>query len=112
MFDFLKKFKKECVNTYEQLEKTESETKEQVREEEPITAVIDGLLYDTSKSKKILIMYNWNSNPKECLYVTPNNRFFITCGTKIEPKTEDEVKGILSSCVELYQEFFGKVEDA
>ena len=50
MFDFLKKFKKECVNTCEQLEKAESETKEPEREEQPIAVIINGLLYDTSKA--------------------------------------------------------------
>lgn len=44
MFDFLKKFKKECVNTSEQLENTEEEIEEPVKQEKPIIAIIDGLL--------------------------------------------------------------------
>ena len=43
MFDFLKKFKKECLNTCEQLEKAESQTKESAKEDHPIVAIIDGL---------------------------------------------------------------------
>ena len=44
MFDFLKKFKKECVSTSEQLENTEEEIEEPVKQEKPIIAIIDGLL--------------------------------------------------------------------
>ena len=44
MFDFLKKFKKECVSTYEKLEKAEEEIEEPAKQEKPIIAIIDGLL--------------------------------------------------------------------
>ena len=44
MFDFLKKFKKECVNISEQLENTEEKIEEPVKQEKPIIAIIDGLL--------------------------------------------------------------------
>ena len=48
----------------------------------------------------------------EQLYVTPNNRFFTECQSIIEPKTEDEVKQILSKYPDKYQEIFGEVENA
>ena len=54
MLNFLKRFKKECVSTSEQLENTEEEVEEPVKQEKPIIAIIDGLLYDTSKAIKIL----------------------------------------------------------
>lgn len=44
MFDFLKKFKKECVSTHEKLEKAEEKIEEPVKQEKPIIAIIDGLL--------------------------------------------------------------------
>ena len=88
MFDFLKKFKKECVNTSEQLENTEEKIEEPVKQEKPIIAIIDGLLYDTSKATKILEYYDvigcgtyWIN---KTLYITNSKRFFYTdnWGTK------------------------------
>ena len=81
MFDFHKKFKKECVSTHEKLEKAEEEIEEPVKQEKPTIAIIDGLLYDTSKAIKILEfcdtagcgMYWINKT----LYMTSNKRFFI-----------------------------------
>ena len=82
MFDFLKKLKKECVSTCEQLEKAEEKIEEPVKQEKPIIAIIDGLLYDTSKAIKILEfcdtagcgMYWINKT----IYMTSNKRFFYT----------------------------------
>lgn len=117
MFDFLKKLKKECVNTYEQLEKAEPETKEPVKTEKPITAVIDGLLYDASKATKILEYYDvigcgtyWIN---KTLYITNSKRFFYTdnWGT-LRKLSDDEAKTILSKYPDKYQEIFGKVEEA
>lgn len=117
MFDFLKKFKKECVSTYEKLEKAEEKIEEPVKQEKPITAIIDGLLYDTSKAIKILEfcdtagcgMYWINKT----LYMTSNKRFFYTdnWGT-LKKLSDDEAKQILSKYPDKYQEIFGKVEDA
>lgn len=118
MFDFLKKFKKECVNTDEQLEKTESETKEQVREEQPITAVIDGLLYDTSKAEKKFTFLTGNTvkNLLYCcyadLYITKSGKYFCVQYGSIVPIDEQELKYLLQYYPEKYQELFGKVEEA
>ena len=117
MFDFLKKFKKECVNTSEQLENTEEEIEKPVKQEKPIIAIIDGLLYDTSKAIKILEfcdtagcgMYWINKT----LYITNSKRFFYTdnWGT-LRKLSDDEAKTILSKYPDKYQEIFGKVEEA
>lgn len=117
MFDFLKKFKKECLNTCEQLEKAESQTKESAKEDHPIVAIIDGLLYDTSKATKILEYYDvigcgtyWIN---KTLYITNSKRFFYTdnWGT-LRKLSDDEAKTILSKYPDKYQEIFGKVEEA
>ena len=117
MFDFLKIFKKECISTYEKLEKAESEIEEPVKAEQPISAVIDGLLYDTSKATKILEYYDvigcgtyWIN---KTLYITNSKRFFYTdnWGT-LRKLSDDEAKTILSKYPDKYQEIFGKVEEA
>ena len=117
MFDFLKKFKKECASTCEQLEKEEEEIKEPVKQQKSITAVIDGLLYDTSKATKILEYYDvigcgtyWIN---KTLYITNSKRFFYTdnWGT-LRKLSDDEAKTILSKYPDKYQEIFGKVEEA
>ena len=117
MFDFLKKFKKECVNTSEQLENTEEEIEEPVKQEKPIIAIIDGLLYDTSKAIKILEFCDtagcgtyWIN---KTLYITNSKRFFYTdnWGT-LRKLSDDEAKTILSKYPDKYQEIFGKVEEA
>lgn len=117
MFDFLKKLKKECVSTCEQLEKVEEEIKEPVKQQKSITAVIDGLLYDTSKATKILEYYDvigcgtyWIN---KTLYITNSKRFFYTdnWGT-LRKLSDDKAKTILSKYPDKYQEIFGKVEEA
>lgn len=118
MFDFLKKFKKECVNTYEQLEKAESETKEPVKKEQPIAAVIDGLLYDTSKAEKKFTFLTGNTVKGllySCyadLYVTKSGRYFCEQLGNIVPVEEHELRYLLQSYPDKYQKIFGKVEEA
>lgn len=117
MLNFLKRFKKECISTYEKLEKAESEIEEPVKAEQPISAVINGLLYDTSKATKILEYYDvigcgtyWIN---KTLYITNSKRFFYTdnWGT-LRKLSDDEAKTILSKYPDKYQEIFGKVEEA
>lgn len=122
MFNFLKKFKKECVNTYEQLEKAESETKEPVKTEKPITAVIDRLLYDTSKADRICEYFVENEDMavsgmtfgfvEAILFRTKNGRFFIQQFGRIYPCDDKLAKRILSYQPDKYREIFGKVEEA
>lgn len=118
MFDFMKKFKKECANTYEQLEKVESETKESVMEDRPITAVIHGLLYDTSKAEKkfTFLANNTVNRLLYCcytdLYVTKSGRYFCEQHGNIIPLDEHELRYLLQCYPDKYQEIFGKVEDA
>lgn len=122
MFDFLKKFKKECVNTCEQLEKAELENENQVKAEKPIAAVIDGFLYDTSKADKICEYFVENEDMaasgmtfgliKAILFRTKNGRFFIQQIGRIYPCDDKLAKKILSYQPDKYQEIFGKVEKA
>ena len=118
MFDFLKKFKKECVNTCEQLEKAESGTKESEREEQPIAVIINGLLYDTSKAEKKFTFLTGNTVKSllYCcytdLYVTNSGRYFCEQHGSIIPVDEHELRYLLQYYPEKYQEIFGKVEDA
>lgn len=122
MFNFLKKFKKECVNTYEQLEKEESEIKEPVKQDKPIKAVIDGLLYDTSKADRICEYVVENEDMsvsgmkfwfvEAILFRTGNGRFFIQQFRRIYPCDEKLAKKILSVQPDKYQKIFGEVEEA
>ena len=118
MFDFLKKFKKECVSTSEQLENTEEEIEEPVKQEKPIIAIIDGLLYDTSKAEKKFTFLTGNTVKSllYCcytdLYVTKSGRYFCEQYGSIIPVDERELRYLLQYYPEKYQEIFGKVEDA
>ena len=118
MFDFLKKLKKECVSTCEQLEKVEEEIKEPVKQQKSITAVIDGLLYDTSKAEKKFTFLTGNTvKSLLCccstdLYVTKSGRYFCEQYGNIIPVDERELRYLLQYYPEKYQEIFGKVEEA
>lgn len=109
-----KKLQEIIMGTKEYNESIEKLKIDQEIEDIPKRAIINGLLYDTSKSQRILKIYDW-IGPLclvEKLYVTPNNRFFTECQSIIKPKTEDEVKQILSKYPDKYQEIFGEVENA
>ena len=115
MLGFIKRFSK---NVIEEVDKSD-EIKEQsdTEQEEPIRAIINGLLYDTSKAKKIGTFYEWinclNCRRKD-LYRTKNNNFFVVYESSkgICPTTECEAKRILSQFPDEYQEIFGKVDEA
>ena len=116
MFEFLKKFAKNDVDTNDDMESAKKQT--EIHEQNPSRAVIDGLLYDTSKAEKVVTFDSCIANgrffiPKD-LYMTKNRRFFsVSClGGYIQTETEEEVKKILSKRPEKYQEIFGKVEEA
>lgn len=115
MLGFVKRFSK---NAIEEVEKSdEIKEKSDTEQEEPIRAIIDGLLYDTSKAKKIGTFYDW-TNCLNCrikdLYITKNNRFFVAISAEksINPIGESEAKTILSQFPDEYQEIFGKVDEA
>lgn len=116
MFEFLKKFAKNSVDTNEDMENAKNQA--EIREHNPSRAVIDGLLYDTSKAEKVVTFYSCIANGSffatKDLYMTKNRRFFsVSClGGYIQTETEEEVKKILSQRPEKYQEIFGKVEEA
>ena len=115
MLGLIKRFSK---NAIEEVEKSdEIKEKSDTEQEEPIRAIIDGLLYDTSKAKKIGTFCDW-TNCLNCrikdLYITKNNRFFIAykSSKEIYPKSEMEAKSLLSQYPDEYQEIFGKVDEA
>lgn len=114
MFGFLKRFQKECFDTYDDLERAKALA--EFREHNPAREVINGLMYDTSKAKKILSFFDNNSSitwMNQILYKTINGRFFVINDYRsIRAITEDEAKQILSRYPDKYQEVFGKVEDA
>lgn len=116
MFDFLKKFKKECIETYEKIEQSKEEI--QAPEPKPICAIIDGLLYDTSKAEKKFTFLTGNTvkNLLYCcytdLYITKSGRYFCEQHGNITPVDEHELKYLLKYYPEKYQEIFGKVEEA
>lgn len=111
MFGFLKRFQKECVDIYDDLERAKALS--EFREHNPARAVINGLMYDTSKSEKIISFNNYPSFWIQTLYRTKNQRFFIVDEYRnIRVTTEDEAKEILSRYPGKYQEVFGKVDDA
>lgn len=112
MFGFLKRFQKECVDTCEKLE-----------EPKPIRRVVDGFLYDTSKSEKICeyCVKNEDMSVREMmfgpccfaiLFRSRNGRFFIQQYGRLYPCDERITKNILQYETDKYQEIFGKVEDA
>lgn len=116
MFEFLKKFVKNAVGINESMENAKKQT--ETRELNPSRAVIDGLLYDTSKAEKIFTFNSFNVNGKffaiKSLYMTKNKRFFSESWEDgyIQAETEEKVKEILSQHPDEYQYIFGKVEDA
>ena len=124
LFNFLKNSKKEkeCASTCEQLEKEETETKETKKSEKPIISIIDGLLYDTSKSDRICLYFVENEDMavsgmvagfiEAILFRTKNGRFFIQQLGRIYPCDEKTAKIILSYQPDEYQEIFVKVEEA
>lgn len=116
MFEFLKKFVKNAVGINESMENAKKQT--ETRELNPSRAVIDGLLYDTSKAEKVVTFNSFDANGKffaiKSLYMTKNKRFFSERfgDGYIQAETEGAVKKILSQHPEKYQEIFGKVEEA
>ena len=90
----------------------------QVPEQEPIRAIIDGLLYDTSKAEKKfsfisedpvknMMYYQWTT-----LYVTKSGRYFCEQCGNIIPLSKHELRYLLKYFPKTYQEIFGKVKDA
>lgn len=112
MLGFIKRFSKNAIEESKELDGIKE--KSDMGQEEPIRAIIDGLLYDTSKARKIGTFYDWGFGSMD-LYVTKNNRFFSAQKNgrfKISLISESEAKKILSQYPDKYQETFGKVEEA
>lgn len=122
MFDFMKKFRKECVDAYEKFEEGKGEIREPLEKPKPIRVVIDGLLYDTSKAERICKYYVENEEmsvsgmmygiAEAILFRSRNGRFFIQQYGQLYPCDERIAKNILKYEVDKYQEIFGEIEDA
>lgn len=83
--------------------------------EKPVRKIIDGYLYDTSKSKKIIVknVLGPFMNTQCALFMTPNNRFFtVDSFANVRVLIESEAKEFISEYPDKYQEIFGKVEEA
>ena len=107
----MSKFQKMFLNVEDYDDAVEHAKIEQVVLEIPQRAIINGLLYDTSKSKMIMKFRN-SLYCNSYLYMTSKGHFFIRNASSIKPITECDAKEILSYYPDKYQEIFGKVEDA
>lgn len=107
----MSKFQKMLLDVEDYDDVVERAKTEQIILETPTRAIIDGLLYDTSKSKMIMKFRN-SLYCNSYLYMTSKGHFFIRNGSSIKPITECDAKETLSYYPDKYQEIFGKVEDA
>lgn len=114
MFNYTKTANEDWINKGQR-------TKMKEEESIPVVAVIDGLLYDTSKASKVFTYSVENDDmgvSGMCtqrlarLFRTKNQRFFILQDSRIYPCDEEKVKKILSYSPDKYQEIFGGVEEA
>ena len=117
MFGFLTKIKKsDGING--KLEEEKNKIQNPVPEPKPVRAVINGLLYDTSKAEKKFTFLTCNTvkDLNYCsdtdLYITKSGRYFCEQCRKIIPLDEHELKYLLEYDLEKYQEIFGKAEEA
>lgn len=115
MFKIFSKMKKEAEELEMKTEALKTETEEEPR---PVRAVIDGLLYDTSKAEIKGTFFVWNAVKdllQYCeadLYITKSGNYFCEQYGNIIPLDEYEVKYLLGIYPDVYQEIFGKVEEA
>lgn len=101
---------------FAEVERAEQAAEEKT-EQKPTRAILNGLLYDTSKAKKILEYYDPVGNGSywsyKTLYITENGRFFCKNSFgDLKKLNDDDAKSILSKYPDKYQEIFGKVEEA
>ena len=111
--NIMSKFQKMFLSVEDYDDAVERAKIEQYMLEIPKRAIIDGLLYDTSKSKMIMkhkdLIFPISDS---YLYMTPKGRFFDVNGSDIRAISQSDAKKILSTNIDKYQEIFGKVEDA
>lgn len=75
--------------------------------------IIDGYLYDTSKSEYITYFYTDSLFDRYKAYRTENDRYFIIDLGHVHPISEDDLKRSLAKYdVDEYIRIFGKVKDA
>lgn len=75
--------------------------------------IIDGYLYDTSKSEYLTDFYTSALFRRHKVYRTENGRYFIIDLGDIRPISEDDLKHSLGKYnINEYMRIFGKVKDA
>lgn len=115
MFEFIRKSKQECFDTQNKPDENRNKIIFPSISEKPVRKVIEGYLYDTSKSKQIITKDTLGPfvNFRCALFLTPNNRFFtVDSFANVRVLEETEAKEFLSEFPEKYQEIFGNVEEA
>lgn len=91
-------------------------TREEIRQKFPVRKIINGKLYDTSKAERVYLSVCYNAvigrNIRIEYYVTDKRNYFSVINEEIFPVTEEKIKEVLSTCPDIYQKYFGKVEEA
>lgn len=91
-------------------------TQEEIRKEFPVRKIINGKLYDTSKAKRIYLSVRYNivigRDIRREYYVTDKGNYFSVVDRDISIVSEEQIKEVLSSYPDIYQKYFGKVEEA
>lgn len=91
-------------------------TQEEIRKEFPVRKIINGKLYDTSKAKRVYLSVRYNIVVGRYIrreyYVTDKGNYFSVVDGNIFLESEEGIKEVLSTCPDIYQKYFGKVEEA
>lgn len=91
-------------------------TQEEIRKKFPIRKIIDGKLYDTSKAERVYLSVHYNivigRDIRREYYVTDKGNYFSVINGDISTEREEQIKEVLSTCPDIYQKYFGKVEEA
>lgn len=91
-------------------------TREEMREFFPVRKIINGKLYDTSKAEIICSVTRCKDIFEMAItsdyYVTDKGNYFSVVNREIGLETEESIKEVLSTFPDIYQKYFGKVEEA
>lgn len=91
-------------------------TQEEIREKFPIRKIVNGKLYDTSKAKRIYFSVRYSKldcrDIRREYYVTDKGNYFSVVDGDISPVSEEQIKEVLSTYPDIYQKYFGRVEEA
>lgn len=91
-------------------------TQEEIREKFPVRKIINGKLYDTSKAERVYLSVRYNIVVGRYIrseyYVTDKGNYFSVVDGNIFLESEEGIKEALSTCPDICQKYFGKVEEA